>query len=132
MPIFRRAPQPAPPIPADLPPGEECDRSLRATLLQGKAAIKGALYLTNRRLMFYADRGDARWLIVPFDEVKSAGLYPAPRTAMGAPGRAARALFIETTRGEQVWCAFDQKAQDEWLAVIRERAGAAAATDDDG
>lgn len=112
-------------MPVDLPPGEECERGIKATLLQGKATLKGSLYLTNRRLMFYSDRGDARWLVVPFDEVTSAGIYPAPRVAMGAPGASRRALFIETTRGEHVWCSFDQHAQDEWLAVIRDRAAAA-------
>ena len=131
MPIFRRAPKPAPPIPADLPAGEECDRSLRATLLQGKTAIKGSLYLTNRRVMFYADRGDARWLIVPFGEVRNCGVFPAPRAAMGAPGASPRALFIETTSGEHVWYSFDQKAQDEWLALIRDRTAVAEAPQSD-
>lgn len=131
MPIFRRAPKPAPPIPAELPSGEEVERSIRATLIQGKATMKGSLYLTSRRLMFHGERGNARWLVVRFDEVKSAGVYPAPRATMGAPGASPRALFIETTRGEHVWCAFDQKAQDEWLPIIRDRVTSAQAPDDD-
>ena len=130
MRLFRRKPRPAPPLPIDLPAGEACDRSLRATLLQGKAAIKGSLYLTNRRLMFYADRGEARWLIVPFDEVKSSGVYPAPRVAMGAPGAAAEALFVETTKGEQVWWAFAASEERAWLPLVRDRAQAAAGARD--
>ncbi|MHB8376368.1 MAG: hypothetical protein ACYDEB_05375 [Dehalococcoidia bacterium] len=133
MPLFRRKPKPAPPLPVDLPPGEECERSLRATLLQGKTAMKGALYLTSRRLMFYADRGEARWLIVPFDEVKDSGLYPAPRVAMGAPGAAAECLFVETTSGEHVWWAFDPREERAWLPLVRDRAQAAAtARESDG
>jgi len=131
MPLFKRAPKPAPPIAIDLPQGETCDRSIKATLLQGKAAMKGSLYLTNRRLLFCADRGEARWMVVPFDEVKSAGVYPAPRATMGAPGASAPALFIETTRGEHVWWAFDRKTQDEWLPIVRERVASAADSDTD-
>ena len=130
MRLFRRKPRPAPPLPIDLPAGEACDRSLRATLLHGKATIKGSLYLTNRRLMFYADRGEARWLIVPFDEVKGSGIYPAPRVAMGAPGAAAEALFVETTKGEHVWWTFAPGEERAWLPLVQERAQAAASAHD--
>ena len=98
-----------------------CERGAQATLLQGKTAMRGALYMTNRRLMFQATKGDARWLVVPFDEVKSAGVYPAPRATMGAPGASARSLFIETTKGEHVWWSFDAKEQDD-VAADRSRA----------
>jgi hypothetical protein len=131
MPLFRRTPKPAPPIPVDLPSGEACDRGIKATLIQGKAVIKGSLYLTNRRLMFYADRGEARWMTVPFDEVKSAGIYPAPRATMGAPGASAPSFFVETTKGEHVWWSFDQKTQGEWLPLVRERVEAATAPETD-
>ena len=58
---------------------------MRATLTQAKSSLAGALYMTNRRLMFDAAKGDARWLIIPFDEVKTAGVYPSPRGQIGAP-----------------------------------------------
>ena len=70
MPLFKRKPRPAPLIPDDaLKPGEEVERSVRATLLQGKTAIKGGVYMTNRRLLFQAEKGEARWLVVPYDEI---------------------------------------------------------------
>src|SRR3954471_13847089 len=104
MPLFKRKPKPAPLIPPDaLKAGEEVERSIRATLLHGKAAIKGSLYMTNRRLLFQADKGEARWLLVPYDEIKSTSLYPAPRMSMGAPGSRGQCLFVETDTGEQVW-----------------------------
>jgi hypothetical protein len=126
VPLFKRKPKAPPALIIDLPQGELCERGVQATLLQGKTAMRGALYMTNRRLMFQATKGDARWLVVPFDEVKSAGVYPAPRATMGAPGASARSLFIETTKGEHVWWSFDAKEQDAWLPTVRERAEAAA------
>ena len=132
MPIFSRKPKAPPELPVQLPIGERCDRAVRATLTQGKQSMAGALYLTNRRLMFYAAKGEARWLTVPFDEVKTAGVYPSPRGHIGAPGAGGPALFVETTNGEHVWFAFDRKAQDAWLADVRKRAEeAAAATAED-
>ncbi len=127
MPLFKRKPRPAPLIPPDaLPAGEEVDRSVRATLLHGKAAINGGLYMTKRRLLFHAEKGDARWLIVPYEEIKSSGIYAAPAATMGAPGARAHCLFIETTKGEHVWWDFDNREESEWLPIVQERAKAAA------
>jgi hypothetical protein len=132
MPIFSRKPKPPPELPVQLPIGERCDRATRATLTQGKQTMSGALYMTNQRLMFYASKGEARWLVVPFGEVKSAGVYPSPRGHVGAPQAGGPALFIETTKGEHIWLAFDRKEQDAWLADVRKRAEeAAAATEDE-
>ena len=85
------------------------------------------MYLTSRRVMFHAAKGEARWLIVPFDEVEKSGVFPAPRLTMGAPRAGQPALFIETTKGEHVWLSFDRKEQDSWLPIIQERVRAAAA-----
>ncbi len=125
MRLFRRSPKPVPPPSAALATGEEVERAVRATLLQGKAALAGRLFMTDRRLLFEADKGDARWMSVPFDEVKSAGLYPFPRTAMGAPGSRGQSLFVETTKGEQVWWDFAARDEQAWLPLVRERAQAA-------
>lgn len=52
---------------------------------------------------------------------------------MGAPGAAAEALFVETTKGEQVWWAFAASEERAWLPLVQERAQAAAgARDGDG
>jgi hypothetical protein len=128
MRLFRRTPKP-PVVPTiELPGGETADRNTRATLIQGKQALKGALLLTPTRLLFEADRGDARWLSVPFAEVKASGIYPAPQGTIGRPlSTRQKCLFIETTSGEHVWYAFDQKAQAEWLALVQARAREAAA-----
>lgn len=126
MPLFRRKPKPPPTLDIDLPPGEVYERGARATMLQGKTPMRGTLYMTDRRLLFQAEKGEARWLSVPFDEVRSAGLYAPPRVTMGAPGGGALSLFIETTKGEHVWWSFDRKEQNAWLAIVRERAAAAA------
>ena len=127
MPLFKResAPKPPPEISIDLPSGEVVERGTRATLLQGKAAIKGTLFLTNRRIMFEAERGEARWLTVPYAEVRSSGVFPAPNIAMGRPGRRAPCLFVETTKGEHVWLNFGDKDQQEWAPVIEAHAAAA-------
>jgi hypothetical protein len=127
MPLFKRtsAPKPPPEISIDLPSGEGVERGARATLLQGKAAIKGTLFLTNRRIMFEAERGDTRWLVVPYGEVRSAGVFPAPNVAMGRPGRRPPCLFIETTKGEHVWLSFGDKEQREWTPLIEQYAAAA-------
>ena len=83
MPLFKRStpPKPPPAISIDLPPGEEVERGTRATLLHGKASHRGVLFMTNRRLMFEAGKGEARWLVVPYAEVKAASVFPAPRTS---------------------------------------------------
>ena len=131
MPIFSRKPKSGPELPIQLPIGERCERAVRATLTQGKQSVAGALYLTNRRLMFYAAKGEARWLTVPFEEVKSAGVYASPRGHIGVPQAGGPALFVETTKGEHIWLNFDRKEQDVWLPEVRERVKMAAASVED-
>lgn len=133
MPLFRHKPRPVPPPSTGLPSGEEVERAVEATLVQGKTAMRGALYMTNRRLLFEARAGDARWLIVPWAEVKSAGLYPRPNMPMGAHGQGRLSLFVETTAGEHVWWDFGDRDEQEWLPLVRERAAAAStvATDEE-
>jgi hypothetical protein len=130
MPVFRRKPKPPPPISVDLPTGEEVERAVSADLLHGKVAMKGTLFMTNRRLMFEAQRGDARWMIVPYGEVKTAGLYPAPSIHLGGPPSRRQCLCIETTKGEQVWWDFDAKDEREWLPLVQAKADAARAEDE--
>jgi len=125
MPIFRRKPKPPPPISVELPSGEQVERAVVADLLRGKAVMRGALFMTNRRLMFEAQRGDARWMIVPYDEVMLAGLYPAPNLHLGAPASRRQCLAIETTKGEQVWWDFGAKEEREWLPLVQAKAQAA-------
>ena len=127
MPLFRRKPRPVPPPSTELPSGEEIERSVEATLVQGKAAMRGALYMTNRRLLFEARTGGARWMIVPWGEVKAVGLYPRPNRPMGAHGLGGRSLCVETTAGEHVWWDFGERDELEWLPLVQERAAAAAA-----
>ena len=103
------------------------ERGVRAALLQGKSALDGTLFLTNIRLLFEAKKGDARWMSVPFDEIRSAGLYPWPRATMGAPRSRQQCLCIETTIGEQVWWDFEAKAEREWLPLVQQKAAAARA-----
>lgn len=125
MPIFRRKPKPPPPISVELPPGEQVERAVVAELLRGKTVMRGALFMTNCRLMFEAQRGDARWMIVPYDEVMSVGLYPAPNLHLGAPASRRQCLAIETTKGEQVWWDFGAKEEREWLPLVQAKAQAA-------
>ncbi len=131
MRLFGRKPNMPPRPSAELPSGEEVERAARATLLQGKAAIKGTLFLTTRRLMFEAKQGDARWMIVPYGEVKSAGLFPWPRATMGAPSSRQQCLVIETTKGEHVWWDFGAREEREWLPIVQEHARAAQAAEED-
>jgi hypothetical protein len=138
MPIFGRRkdkpdkPAKPPPVPSvDLPSGEEVERGTKAVLLQGKTVLEGTLFMTNKRLMFEAAKGDARWMIVPYDEMKSAGLYPFPSTTMGAGMARQQALFIETTKGEQVWLNFGDKDERDWLPLLQQRLAAATATPED-
>lgn len=121
MPLFRREPKAPPALDAPLQSGEEVERSTRATLLYGKEAKKGALHMTNRRLLFEAEKGDARWMVVPYDEMTSAGLFPWPRATMGTPSSRQQCLVVETTAGEQVWWDFGEKEEREWLPLVRER-----------
>ena len=131
MPIFRRRPKPPPVISIELPSGEEIERAIAAELLQGKSVKHGALFMTNRRLMFEALRGDARWMIVPYGEVKSAGLYPAPNPHLGGAPSRRQCLCIETTKGEQVWWNFGDKDEREWLPLVLARVDAAEASTGD-
>ena len=125
MPIFRRAPKPPPPPSIELPTGEEVERATSATLLLGKQVMEGALHMTNRRLLFEAKRGDARWMIVPFDEIRSAGLYAWPGATMGRPSSRQQCLVVETTKGEQVWWDFGEKEERAWLPLVQQHAVAA-------
>jgi hypothetical protein len=127
MPIFRRKPKedqpprPPPTIGVELPAGEEVVRGVNAELIQAGRGIDGKLFMTNRRLMFEAKKGDARWMIVPFAEVKATGLYPAPSTPMGIPSSRRQCLFVETTKGEHVWWNFGDKEEREWLPLVQSR-----------
>jgi hypothetical protein len=137
MPLFGRKskseptpPKPPPPISIDLPPGEEVERGTAAELLQGKQSIKGTLFMTNRRLLFEAKKGDARWMVVPFDEVRATGLFPAPGMTMGMPSSRRQCLFVETTKGEQVWWDFAEKEEREWLPLVQQHLAAAQPSDE--
>jgi hypothetical protein len=118
VPLFKRTPKPVPPPSVDLPAGEEVERATTALLIQGKMQLRGTLHMTNRRLMFEARKGDARWMVVPFGEIRSVGLH----RAMHAPGLRGRCLAIETTNGEQVWWSFNEKDEQAWLPLVKARA----------
>ncbi len=125
MPIFRRKPKPAPAISIDLSPDEAVERAVSAELLRGKQVLQGALFMTNRRLMFEARSGEARWMIVPYGDVKTAGLYPAPNPHLGGAPSRRHCLCIETTNGEQVWWNFADKDEREWLPLVQAKVEAA-------
>jgi hypothetical protein len=121
-----------PPPSSGLRDGETIERNTKATLLQGRQDIKGVLHMTDRRLMFEADEGEARWMIVPYDEMQSAGIYPWQHMDFGPPSSRARCLVIETTAGEQVWWDFGDQER-EWLPLVQAKIAARpqdAATDD--
>jgi hypothetical protein len=130
MPLFRRKPVPVDPPSQDLPSGEEVERAVRAELLHGKAVMSGSLFLTNRRMLFEAKKGEARWMSVPFSDVKSAGLYRWPRTTMGSHAGGHLCLAVETTAGEQIWWNFGDRDEQEWLPIVQQRAEAARAAAD--
>ena len=130
MPLFRRKPKPLPPPSVELPAGEEVERATKATLLYTKQSIDGVLHMTNRRLMFEAKKGEARWMIVPYTEVRSAGLFPWPGASMGMPSSRNQCLVLQTTDGEQVWWDFGEKDEREWLPLVQARI--AAKTDEFG
>lgn len=134
MPLFRRAPKPVPRPSSELPSGEEVERGTSATLLQGKDAIKGTLFMTNRRLLFEAKKvkGDARWMVVPYEEARSAGLHRGPGATMGLPSSRKQCLFVETTKGEQVWWDFNEREEREWLPLVQAHIGRARAEAEDG
>jgi hypothetical protein len=131
VPLFKRAPKTLPPPSVELPSGEEVERSIRATLLYGKERMKGVLHMTNRRLMFESEKGDARWMIVPYGEMTSAGLYPWPGATMGLPSSLQQCLVVETSKGEQVWWDFDERAEREWLPLVQARIPEPRAEDED-
>jgi hypothetical protein len=121
VPLFKRKPKPPQSLPAPtegLQAGEEVERNTKATLLQGKQAIDGVLHMTNRRLMFQANKGEARWMIVPYEEITSAGVYPWHRSEFGGPSSRSRCLVVETTVGEQVWWDFGDQ-EKEWLPFVQ-------------
>jgi hypothetical protein len=109
----------------ELPSGEEVERGTRATLLQGKDAIKGTLFMTNRRLLFEAAKGEARWMVVPYADARSAALHRWPGAPMGLPSSRQQCLFIETTKDEQVWWDFNEREEQEWLPLVQEHMRAA-------
>jgi hypothetical protein len=120
MRLFNRKPKPLPPPSVELPAGEEIVQAVRAMLLNGADdRMRGVLHMTNRRLMFEAEKGEARWMIVPYDEMKAAGLYPWPGAPMGIPSSLRQCLVVTTTKGEQVWWDFDEKAEREWLPLVQ-------------
>ena len=122
MRLFRRKPKPVAP-PEELRPHETVERSVKATLLYGKEAKRGALHMTSERLLFEAEKGDARWLSVPYEDLREAGLYRWPGTAMGIPSSRQQCLVVQTAQSEQVWWDFD--GEDEWLPLVRARIPAA-------
>ncbi len=121
MPLFKRKPGPVnalgPPS-MEMPAGEGIERSEKATLLQGPSArIRGALYMTNRRLVFEAEKGEAKWMIVAYDEIREAGLYRWHHAPMGRSSLN-QCLCVVTTKGEQVWWDFDEGAEREWVVMV--------------
>jgi hypothetical protein len=128
MPLFGRKPKPPS---SELPPGEEVERSVYARMIQGKQEMDGTLHFTNRRLLFEAKRGEARWMSVPFDEVREVALYPAPGHTMGMPGSRSQCLFVETTAAEQIWWDFGEREEREWLPLVQARVAAAAPASED-
>jgi hypothetical protein len=109
-----------PPPSSGLKDGEIVERNTKATLLQGKQDIKGVLHMTDLRLLFEADKGDARWMIVPYKEMTSAGIYPWQHSEFGGATSRARCLVVETTAGEQVWWDFGDQ-EKEWLPFVQEK-----------
>lgn len=121
MPLFKRKPKEVGRPSAPLPPDETIERATRATLLQGRETMKGRLWLTNYRLLFEAEKGRARWMVVPFDEIRKAGLHPWSRGGLGTPSSRQQCLVVETTVGEQVWWDFGEREEREWLPLVQER-----------
>ena len=131
MPLFKRKPKPPEQVapPTDLQAGETVERSLKATLLLGTDKINGALYMTNRRLMFEAEKGEAKWMIVPYTEIREAGLYRWHHAPMGRSSLN-QCLCIVTTKGEQVWWDFDEQSEREWLPLVQAHITAAASPEE--
>ena len=124
MPIFRRKPKEPPspekvaPPSMPLPAGEAIERSVKATLLIGTDKLAGRLYMTDRRLLFEADKGDARYMSVPYGEVREAGLYRWHHAPMGRSSLN-QCLCVVTTKGEQVWWDFGEHEEQEWLPLVQ-------------
>jgi hypothetical protein len=100
-----------PPCNAPLAEGETVVRGQRCTLLYGRERKRGVLHLTDRRVIFQAERGDARWLIIPLEDVARAGAY---RT----PGGAAFQLWVETANGEHAPFAMARADAQAWAKAI--------------
>lgn len=115
-----KQPKPMSPPSAPLPSGEEVEQATKATLLYGKAAMKGVLHMTNRRLLFEAQKGDAKWMSVPYADITSSGLYPWPGATMGMPSSRQQCLVVETDKGEQVWWDFGERDEKEWLPLVQQ------------
>lgn len=111
LPLPGRRRKEAPACNAPLETGEAIIRAQRCVLIYGRERKPGALHLTSRRLVFEADRGDARWLIVPRDEISSAGAY-----RLRAPG--AFHLWIRTAKGEEVVFALSRRDAEAWAEAI--------------
>lgn len=124
MPLFKSKPKP-PSI--DLPSGEAAERSVRATMLEKSRAVKGTLHMTNRRLMFEADKGDARWMTIPYAEIASCGLFRWPGAPMGRPSSLSQCFVVETVQAEQIWWDFGEKEEREWLPLVEAHASRAKA-----
>lgn len=125
--MFKRKPKPveqvAPPV--DLQAGETVERSLKASLLYGTDKIAGSLFMTNRRLMFEAAKGEARWMVVPYDEMREVGLHRWHHAPMGRSSLN-QCLCVVTNKGEQVWWDFAEHEEREWLPLVEAHVAAAA------
>jgi hypothetical protein len=102
----------------ELPSGETIERSVKATLLLGTDKLPGRLYMTNRRLLFEADKGEARYMSVPYHEMREAGLYRWHHAPMGRSSLN-QCLCAVTTKGEQVWWDFGEHEEQEWLPLVQ-------------
>lgn len=127
MPLFGRKPKPVEQVapPTDLQAGETVERSLKASLLYGTDKIAGSLFMTNRRLMFEAQKGEARWMVVPYDEMREVGLHRWHHAPMGRSSLN-QCLCVVTTKGEQVWWDFAEHEEREWLPLVEAHVAAAA------
>ena len=132
MPLFKRKPKPVEQVapPTDLQAGETVERSLKASLLYGTDKIAGSLFMTNRRLMFEAAKGEARWMVVPYDEMREVGLHRWHHAPMGRSSLN-QCLCVVTTKGEQVWWDFAEHEERAWLPLVEAHVAAAAPAPDE-
>lgn len=112
LPWPRRRPS-TPACNAPLVEGETILRGQWCVLVYGRERKPGVLHLTDRRLIFEADRGDARWLIIPLDEVSRAGAY----RALGSTGYQ---LWIETANGEHAPFAMSRRDAEAWVRAVED------------